>query len=111
MKPKSNCMRRNWRKLILLLLSSYALTSAWGQAGELEQSFGNHGIIKTDLNGNFENESAFRVVPQSNGKLLVMFTARGINWITRYASNGSREQSITQFENGYANLSTYYGLQ
>src|SRR4051812_35641468 len=104
MKPKSISMRRNWKKLILYLLSFYTLTSSFGQAGELEQNFGSGGVIKTDLNGNNENESAQRIVQEADGKLLMMFSARGTTWLARYASNGSRELSLTQFDNGYANL-------
>ena len=101
-------MRSSCKKLILFLLSFYALSTAFGQAGELEQNFGSGGVLKTDLNGNNENESAMRIAQEPDGKLLVMFSARGIAWLTRYNSNGSRDLSLTQFENGYANLANNF---
>ena len=58
------------------LLSSLILCSTlcFGQSGELDPSFGNQGIVKTDMGSPFDNNSAGRqVLVQPDGNIYILF--------------------------------------
>src|SRR4051812_948362 len=99
------------KKIILFIVSCYSLISTYGQAGMLDVSFGTKGIVQTDLNPNVDNESAYRIARQSDGKLEELFTSRNMPWIARYYSNGEPDQSIRSYNNAYINFQNYYGFK
>jgi uncharacterized delta-60 repeat protein len=75
-------------KLILLsLLFSYA-TICTAQSGELDPSFGNHGIVKTDMGSPFDNNSVGRqVLTQPGGSIYIIFN--NPTFISKRFPNGS----------------------
>ncbi|HWJ25887.1 MAG TPA: delta-60 repeat domain-containing protein, partial [Flavisolibacter sp.] len=101
-------MRINTTKAILLLLCLYAITKANGQAGTFDSSFGLNGLVETDFT-NIQSESALRVLRQQDGKLVVLFNARGASWLSRYFNNGTKDLNFTdyteeQYNNGFIQL-------
>ena len=62
------------KQLLLAVLFIYFSSASYSQPGQLDPSFGNHGIVKTDIGKdyNYSPPAATQVLPKSNGSIYVL---------------------------------------
>ena len=92
--------------MLLLLLFSIIYSMVHGQAGVLDQTFGNKGVLRTDLSDNFYGGSALHAIEQKDGKIVLLFRSNGGHWLSRYFSNGTPDPSFpfNHFNHRFYNL-------
>ena len=95
--PKLEIMR----KLILLSSLFSCCTICFAQSGELDPSFGNHGIVTTDMDSavNYSNVGK-QVLLESNGSIYIVSETAWATIVTKKHSDGSSD--ISYGNNGYS---------
>lgn len=87
------------KKIILLTLFFCCLQIIYAQPGSLDPSFGNNGIVKTDIGSpyNYAN-SGKKVLVHTDGSMYFISSANGLSLITKKHADGSAD--ITYGNNG-----------
>lgn len=84
------------KKLLLLFIGIVSLTS-YSQDGSLDTSFGDGGIVRTDIGGNIDYP--FSIVQQTSGKLIVVGgvfnnTGQKFPFVARYLIDGTLDTTF-----------------
>jgi uncharacterized delta-60 repeat protein len=77
--------------MLVLSVAAIAAATAVAAPGDLDPSFGNGGVVITDLGG---DDRAHDVVVQTDGKIVAAGSSSGDIAVTRYAANGALDPTF-----------------
>ena len=89
------------KKILALFILAVACHTAQSQAGSLDSSFGQNGLVRTSFPSTARSSGpAFEVIPDAIGRVYVVFFLGGFTAISRHLSDGAIDVSYGQ--NGYS---------